>query len=170
MQSSAESCTSKQTSYSKRCSRVFLSPSTLCPYQHLRNDLLSIAVSGASILPTVCDFSRLSLSAKKRLHTEASLTTTRKLLKQHREHFPSSKSNDIDRRAAFPDSVTPKERVRAQVRPPLTSLYNVHYSAVNAWPTPQQYSTSVDNLRKRYPITQVQYANGCTKQRKGLDH
>ena len=113
----------------------FPPPSTLCPHQHLRNDLLLIGVSRASILPTVCVFSRLSLSTKIRLHcesscttttrfsanirlhTEASYTTPRKLLKQHREHFHSSKSTETDNRAAFPDSITPKERVRAQVRP-----------------------------------------------------
>ena len=99
-------------------------------------------------------------SANIRLHTEASFTNTRELLKQHREHFHSRKSTDIDNRVAFPDSITPKERFRARVRPPLTSLYNEHYSAVNAWPTPQQHGTSIDNLWKRYPITQVQYANG----------
>ena len=32
-------------------------PSTLCPHQHLRNDLLLISVSRASILPNVCVFS-----------------------------------------------------------------------------------------------------------------
>ena len=112
----------------------------------------------------------LVLSANIRLHTEASFTTIRKPLKQHREHFHSSKSNDIDSRAAFPDSITLKERVRAQVRPPLTSLYPEHYSAVNAWPTPRQHSPSTNNLHKRYPISQVQYANGYSKQRRGLDH
>ena len=91
-------------------------------------------------------------------------------MKQHREHFHSSKSTDIDNRVAFPDSITSKGRVRAQVRPPLTSQYNELYSAVNAWPTPQQHRISVDNLWIRYPITQVQYANGNSEQRKGLDH
>ena len=108
----------------------FSPPSTLCPNQHLRNDLRLIGVFRASILLTVCDFSRLSPSAEIRLHGEASCTTTaRKLLKQHRKYFHSSKRNDIDNRAAFPDNITPKERVRAQVRPPLTSLYTEHYSA-----------------------------------------
>ena len=68
-------------------------------------------------------------SASIRLHTEASFTPTRKLLKQHWEHFQSSKRNDVDNRAVFPDSITPKQRVRAQVRPPLTSLYTEQYSA-----------------------------------------
>ena len=90
----------------------------LCPHQHLRDDLLLVGVSRASILPTVCVFSRLSLSTKLRLHSEASFTTTRILLKQHMEHFHSSKINDIDSRAAFPDSITPKECVRAQARHP----------------------------------------------------
>ena len=102
----------------------------------------------------------LVFSADIRLHTEASFNTTRKLLKQHREDFHSSKSNDINNRSALPDSITPKERVRAQVRPPLTSLCNEHYSAANAWLTPRQHSTSINNLWKRYPITQVQHANG----------
>ena len=110
----------------------------------------------------------LVFSANIRLHTEVSFTT-RELLKQRWEHFHSSKSTDIDNRVAFPDRITPKARVRAQIRPPLTSLYNEYYCAVNAWPTPQQHSTSIDNLWKRYPITQVQYVNGYTKQRKGLD-
>ena len=119
---------------------LFPPPPTLCPHKHLRNDLVLIRVSRASILPTVCDFSRLSLSAKMRLdseasrttatrfsanirlHTEASFTNTRELLKQHREHFRSSKSTDINNRVAFPDSITPEEHVRAQVRPPFTSL------------------------------------------------
>ena len=130
-----------------------------------------MGVFRASILPTVCEFSRLPLAAKVRLHSEASYTTTtRKLLKQHCRHFHSSKRNDIDNRAAFPESITPIERVRAQVSPALTSLYTEHYSAVNAWPTPQQHSTSINNLRERYPITQVQYANGYSKQSQGLDH
>ena len=112
----------------------------------------------------------LVFSANLRLHAEASFTTTREPMKQHREHFHSSKSTDIDNRVAFPDSITSKGRVRAQVRPPLTSQYNELYSAVNAWPTPQQHRISVDNLWIRYPITQVQYANGNSEQRKGLDH
>ena len=103
---------------------------------------------------------QLVFSANIRLHTEASFTTTRKLLKQHREHFHPSESTDIDNRVAFPDSITPKEHVRAQVRSPLTSLYNENYSAVTAWPKLQQHRTSIDNLWKRYPITKVQYANG----------
>ena len=74
----------------------------------------------------------LVFSANIRLHTEASFTTTCELLKQHKEQFHSSKSTDIDDRVAFPDSITPKERVRAQIRPPLKSLYNERYSAVNA--------------------------------------
>ena len=72
----------------------------------------------------------LVFSTNIRLRTEASFTTSRELLKQHREHFHSSKSTDIDNRVAFPDSITPKERVRVQVRQPLTSLYNEHYIAV----------------------------------------
>ena len=76
------------------------------------------------------------------------------------EHFHSNKNNDIESRAAFPDSITPKERLRAQVRPPLSSLYTEDYSAVNTWLTPQQHSTSINNLHIRCPITQVQYANG----------
>ena len=110
----------------------------------------------------------LVFSANIRLHAEACFTTTRKLLKQHREHFYSSKRNDIDNRAVFPHSITPKERVRAQVRPPLTSLYTEHYSALNAWPTPRQHSTSINNLWKRYPITQVQYANGYSKRKTSI--
>ena len=70
----------------------------------------------------------LFFSAKIRLHTEASFTTTRKLRKKHREHFHSSKDNNIDSHAAFPYSITPKERVRAHVRPPLSSLYTGHYT------------------------------------------
>ena len=105
-----------------------------------------------------------------RLHTEASFTTTRKQLKQHREHFHSSKSNDIDSCAAFPDRITPKERVRAQAGLPLWSLNTEHYSAVNASPMPQQHSTSINNVWKLHLITQIQYANGYSKQRKGLDH
>ena len=113
----------------------------------------------------------LVLSANIRLHTEAPGTTiTGKLLKQHSEHFHSSTRNDIDNRDAFPDSITPKERVRAQVRQPLTSQYTEHYRALNSWPTPQQNSTSINNKWKRYPITQVQYANGYSKQKEGLDH
>ena len=101
--------------------------STLCPPQHLRNDLLLIGVSRAWILPSVYGtflayylFQRkyacivrlpapppLVFSANLRLHTEASFTTTRKLLKQHREHFHPHKSNDIDSHAAFPDSISP---------------------------------------------------------------
>ena len=128
----------------------FPPPSTLCPHQHLRNDLLLIGVSRASILPTVAflvDYRLqrnyacivrlpspppLVFSANIRLNDEAAFTTTRKLLNQHREHFQSSKINDIDSRAAFPDSITPRESVRAQVRPPLSFLYTEHYSAVNA--------------------------------------
>ena len=111
----------------------------------------------------------LVFSANIRLHTEVSFTT-RELLKQRWEHFHSSKSTDIDNRVAFPDRITPKARVRAQIRPPLTSLYTKYYSELGAWPTRRQHSTSINNLWKRYPITQVQYANGYSKRRKGLDH
>ena len=171
--------------YSNVVTACFPPPSTLCPHQRHRNDLLLIGVSRASILPTVCVISRLSLSAiirlypappplvfsaNIRLRTETSFTTTRKLMKQHREHFYVSKSNDIDGHSAFPDSTTPKDRVRAQVRPPLTSLYTEHGSAVNDWPMPQQHSPPINSLWKRYPITQVQYANGYSKLGKGLDH
>ena len=95
----------------------------------------------------------LVFSANIRLRTAASFTTIRKLLKQHREHFHSNKSNDIESRAAFPDSITPMERVRAQVKPPLSSLYTEDYSAVNIWLTPQQHSASINNLNKRCHIT-----------------
>ena len=65
------------------------------------------------------------------------------------EHFHSSKSNDIDSRAAFPDSITPKERIRAKVRPPLSSLYTVHYSAVNA------YDTELEKPNKHFYVQLV---------------
>ena len=103
----------------------FPHPSNHCLHQHLGNDILLISVTRASILPTVCDFCRLSLSAKIRLHseascatttlysanirwhTEASLTTTCTLPEQHREQFHSSKRNDTNNCAAFPDSIRP---------------------------------------------------------------
>ena len=65
----------------------FPPPSTLCPHQHLRNDLLLIGVSGASILPIVCVFSRLSLSSKIRLHGEASCTTTTRFLSEYKSAY-----------------------------------------------------------------------------------
>ena len=156
-----------RTSYSKRCCRVYPSPLYPLSDHHLRNDLLLISVFRASILPTVCDYSRISLSAKIRLHSEASCTTTtRKLLKQHRENFHSSKRNDIDNRAAFPNSITPKERVRAQVKPHLTFRYTEQYSALHAWPTPQQPSNSINNLCKRYPISRFSMRTGVANKGK----
>ena len=87
----------------------------------------------------------LEFSSEKGLQSEAPFTTTRELMKQQRKHLHSSKSNDIDSRAAFPDSVAPKDRGRARVRPPLSSLRTKHYSAVNAWPMPQHHSTTCTN-------------------------
>ena len=91
-------------------------------------------------------------------------------MKQDREHFHSSKSGHIDNRASFPDNITPEERVRAQVGTPLTSLYTEHYCPVNAWPMPQQYSSSINSQWKRYLFPQVQYTNGYSKQKEKPDY
>ena len=118
----------------------FPPPSTICPHQHLRNDLLPtinrrlLPIDPAEHFSFLADYRLqrkyacivrllapplLVFSTNVRSHTEASFTTTRNLPKRHWEQFNSSKSNGINSPAAFPDSMTPNERSQTTPQLPI---------------------------------------------------
>ena len=41
---------------------------------------------------------------------------------------------------------------------------------MNAWPMPQQQSSSINSRWKRYPLAQVQHTNGYSKQKERPDY